>query len=377
MDLNTLFSPKKIGNVQIKNRIVRSATFEGRATGDGYVTDQLIDFYDELARGGTGLIITGLISIDPSGTALKNQACLYDDDYISGQKKLVDAVHEHPGVRICAHISHAGRQSAHPKHETVGPSPVEYAFTRRIPRELTVDEIREHVEKFVSAGRRAYESGYDMVQIQAAHGWLLSNFISPHTNKRTDEYGGNTERRTRILVDIYHKLREEVGDDFPIIIKLQTQDFLPEGLTLDEGKEIARIIIDTGYDAIEASGGSGDTMFGKENTYPSLMIKKPEEENYFLSTAEELKPITRGRPIILMGGIRNPLSAEKILREKSADFIAMSRPLIYEPDLPNRWKNGDLSPVLCTSCNECYRTIYSGPLYCAVKMKLEKKRQQG
>ena len=149
---------------------------------------------------------------------------------------------------------------------------------------------------------------------------------------------------------------------------------MPEGLTLGEGIEIAKIVIDTGYDAIEASGGSGDTMFGKGNTYPSLMIKKPEEENYFLSTAEELKPLMRGRPIILMGGIRNPLSAEKILREKTADFIAMSRPLIYEPDLPNRWKNGDLTPVHCTSCNECYTTIYSGPLHCTVKMKLEKKR---
>lgn len=377
MDLKTLFSAGKIGSVQIKNRVVRSATFEKRAAKDGSVTDELIDFYAKLAQGGVGLIITGITAINPGGTIMPSQVRLYDDRFVEGQKKLVKIIHDYPEVKICVQLGHGGRQTINPKYETVAPSAVPYQGPNNLTinsRELKVAEIEEITKKFVNASKRAYDIGYDMVQLHAAHGYLLSNFLSPYTNKRKDEYGGTIKNRTKILVEIYNQLRDEVDKDFPIIIKLQMQDFIPEGLSFTEGKDIAKIVASTGYSAIEPSGGVGETLLGSKRSYPSLMIKKPDEENYFLPMAKELKGVIKDRPIILMGGIRNPISAEKILREGQADFISMGRPFIYEPDLPNRWKSGDLMPAYCISCNSCYFNMLTGPVNCYTKEKLDKKR---
>ncbi len=367
MELNTLFSPEKIGNVQFKNRIVRSATYTRKSEKYGIVGNALVEFYDELAQGGTGLIISEFISVDPSGTSSAYQLRLDNDSFVPGQRKLVETVHNYPEVKIAAQIAHAGRQGVHPKYPTVAPSPIPDKNTGLTPRELTKPEIEDLVQKFVAAGRRAYESGYDMVQLHAAHGYLLSSFLTPYTNKRTDEFGGSIPNRAKILVGIYNGLRDEIGKNFPIIIKLQTQDGdLSGGLALNEGKAIAKIISETSFDAIEPSGGGGD-LIGTENTFPSVEIKTPEEENYFLSAAEEIREITNDCKIILMGGIRNPLSAEKFIQKGIADFISMSRPLIYEPDLPNRWKSGDHTSAFCESCNACYTSIFYGTLECPIK----------
>jgi 2,4-dienoyl-CoA reductase-like NADH-dependent reductase (Old Yellow Enzyme family) len=374
LELKNLFTEGKIGNVYIKNRIVRSATYERKATKYGFVNEKLIKLYTDLAQGGTGLLITGAIAVDKTGSGSQNQAYLFDDSYISGQKQLVNAVHDYSDVKIAAQLIHTGRQGSHPKYPPIAPSPIPNKVTKRIPHELTTEEIREVIKWFVDTSHRAYECGYDMVQMHAAHGYLLSNFISPYTNKRMDEFGGDTQKRTKILIDIYNQLRDEVGKNFPITIKLQTQDLIPGGLTLEEAKKITHYLVDVGYDAIEPSASEIETMIGTKNTYPSKIIKSPNDENYFLPTAKELKPIMKKCQMILMGGIRNPLSAEKILQENFADFISMSRPLIHEPDLPNRWKSGDLSPARCISCNSCYTTMYAGEVYCVVKKKLEEKK---
>lgn len=363
MELEYLFSPRKIGNVIIKNRIVRSATSENMAKRDGQVSDDLVDFYTNLARGGTGLIITGGIAVHPSSTLTRNAPCLYDDIFLSGQKKLVEAVHDYSECKIAAQLVHTGRQTGNRKYQPVAPSPIPDKIVKRVPRELKTEEIGDIIKMFVDAGRRAYESGYDAIQLHAAHGYLLSNFISPYSNKRIDEYGGNTQKRTKILVEIYDQLGDEIGKNFPITIKLQTQDGVSGGLTLEGGKEIAEIVAYTGYDAIEPSGGGGESMM-RASGLPSRVIKSPEDENYFLPTVNEIRPLVNDCPVILMGGVRNPSSTEKILREKAVEFISMSRPLIYEPDLSNRWKNGDTSPALCTSCNACYMTLREGALNC-------------
>jgi len=374
IELKYLFSPGKIGNVQIKNRIVRSATYERRAMKYGIVSEKLIEFYRELAEGGTGLIITGAIGIDPKATGGPDQPYLFNDSHMEGQKKLVKTVHEYSETKIAAQFVHTGRQGTHPKYPSVGPSPIEDKSTKQIPRELTTDEIEGIVENFVSASQRAYECEYDMVQMHGAHGYLLSNFLSPYTNIRTDEYGGNILKRTKILVDIYNQSRDEVGKNFPITIKLQTDDDILGGLNLADAVEIAKILVETGYDAIEPSGGIGESITMNKNPLPSRFIKSPEDENYFLESAKKLKPVMKDCPLILVGGIKNPLTADKILEEKSADFISMSRPLIYEPDLPNRWKSGDISPAKCVSCNSCFMTMMKGEVYCVVKSRLEKKR---
>jgi 2,4-dienoyl-CoA reductase-like NADH-dependent reductase (Old Yellow Enzyme family) len=202
----------------------------------------------------------------------------------------------------------------------------------------------------------------------------LSDFLSPVNNQRTDDYGGSTEKRCKILIDIYDQLRDRVGKDFPIFIKLNTRDFCEGGLTLMEAKNIAKILIDTGYDAIEPSSGILDYKFAGKKSYAAVMFKTEEEGNYFIPNVKTLKPVMKGRPIILMGGVRNPITADKLIKDDVADFIAMSRPLIREPNLPNRWKSGDSSPAQCINCNGCMQASFKGGTYCVQLEKLEKEQ---
>ncbi|GAG59714.1 unnamed protein product, partial [marine sediment metagenome] len=189
-----------------------------------------------------------------------------------------------------------------------------------------------------------------------------------------DEYGGNTENRMRILVEIYNGIVDEVGKNYPITAKLQTQDFVEDGLKLDEGKTITEKLVDLGFAAIEPSGGSAEISRLFKIRYPAAKVQSQEDENYFLPAVRELKPIMKESKMILMGGVRNPITAEKLLQENITDFIAISRPLICEPDLPNRWKEGDLTPPLCNSCNSCFFSTGSGIVACTVKDKLVQER---
>ncbi len=370
-----LFTPHKIGYVLIKNRIMRSATYEGMASKEGFVTDELVKLYEDLAKGGVGLIVTGATAVDVRYTVGSRCACLNDDTFIAGQKKLVNAVHEYADVKIGSQIAHNGRLGSHPKYKPVGPSPIPSPISNKIPKELTSAEIHDLITKFAIAGRRTYESGYDMVQLHGAHGYLLSSFLSPHTNIRTDEFGGSTENRTKIIVDIYHALRDEVGKNFPICIKLQVIDGVPGGLTVEEGQKIAKILVDTGFDAIEPSGGSAELQAKSDNTLPSKKVKSPQDENYLVDAAKKIKPILKDIPLILVGGIKNPTSAEDFLQANVCDFISMSRPLIYDPNLPNQWQSGNNEPSQCRSCNSCLIAIFVGqPVHCVFKKKqLQKK----
>lgn len=375
MELSNLFSTGKIGNVQIKNRIVRSATFSHMAKKYGYIRDRVLKLYEELAQGGTGLIITEATAVDPGGAGGPYQVCLYEDSHMSGHKKLVNLIHDYENTKVALQIQHSGRLGFHPKYPTVAPSPIPYKDTGITPKELTSKEVKQYIEKFVSSALRAYECGYDMVQLHAAHGYLLNNFISPYTNIRKDEYGGNTQNRAKILKDIFNEIRDEAGKNFPIIIKFQSQDFIPNGISEEEGIEIAKLLSDIGFDAIEPSGGTREALYYTKNSLPSRLIKKAEDENYFLPFAKKIKPFLTYSALILVGGIRNPLTAEKILQEGNADFISLCRPLIYEPDLPNRWKNGDLTPAKCISCNSCFVTMEKGPIYCVTKQNIEKSKK--
>ena len=373
MELKKLFSSEKIGNIQIKNRIVRSATFMFMAEKYGYVGERLLNLYEELARGGTGLIITGAVAMDPSASGGPYQVCLYDDSHMPGHKRLVNLIHEYDDTKIAIQFNHLGRLGYHPKYPNFAPSPIPYKGTGITPRELTTEEVRDLIKKFVDAGLRAHECGYDMAQLHAAHGYLLNNFISPYTNIRSDEFGGSIQGRTKILIDIHDGIRDELGNQFPIIIKLQSQDFIPNGITEEDGIKIAKIISNAGFDGIEPSGGGRESIEFMKNTLPSKIMKKNEEENYFLPFAKKLKPFLRDCALILVGGIRNPKVAENILQEGYADFISLCRPLIYESNLPNRWKSGDITPAKCISCNSCLAVMERGPVYCVTKQNLEKR----
>jgi len=230
-------TPKKIKNVEIKNRFVRSATFEARAS-DGYVSDNLINFYKALAEGGTGLIITGVAAVQEKARTNEEQMGIFDDRFISGLKRLTDTVHMYgDGCKIAIQLHHYGRQNPFAK-DPVAPSPVYDNFLQKTPRAMTIAEIQETIEAFAQGIIRAKEAGFDAIQLHAAHGWLLSGFLSPYTNIRTDEYGGNTENRIRIVEEIYKRAIELVGTDFPIMIKYNADDYMEGGMDLTEAKKI-------------------------------------------------------------------------------------------------------------------------------------------
>jgi len=337
--------PKQIGKLEIKNRCVRSATYEALANEEGEVTNELIDFYKTLSEGGTGLIITSYAFIQQSGRANIKQIAAYSDDFIPGLKKIADIIHEHgEGCKVALQIVHAGRQSHHVK-ETIAPSAILEKFSNKMPREMTIDEIEETIEDFAQAARRAKNAGFDGVQLHGAHGYLISEFLSPYTNKRTDHYGGNTDNRLNFVKQIYRRSRELVGDDFPILIKMNCDDFLEGGITLEESKKITKMLSSIGFDAIEISSCMWETVKRKKNEIgwkptfipeSRMSIGTVNESAYHLPYAKEIK---KGIdiPLILVGGVNSIDLVEEILNNGDADFVSFSRPLIREPGLPNRW----------------------------------------
>jgi 2,4-dienoyl-CoA reductase-like NADH-dependent reductase (Old Yellow Enzyme family) len=235
---------------------------------------------------------------------------------------------------------------------------------------LTIEEIDEIIESFSEAIRRTREAEFDGVQLHAAHGWLLSSFLSPHTNHRTDRYGGSTEKRTRIMKEIHDRALRKAGGDFPIMVKMNTDDCFPGGIDQDEAVRIAEELARAGYSAIEASGGTWEALTRSEEELgwkPVLIpearigIKTRGQEAYFWETARKMKKKI-DIPIILVGGIKSIDKIEEILEEGSVDFCAMARPLIRQPDLPNRWLKGTGSDTAeCKSCNSC---LPVGPVKC-------------
>jgi 2,4-dienoyl-CoA reductase-like NADH-dependent reductase (Old Yellow Enzyme family) len=366
--------PKKIGLIEIKNRFVRSATFEGMATEEGYVTDQLVELYKTLAKGGVGLIITGYSYIQESGKAFDKQMGVTNDDYIPGLSRIAETVHKNgDDCKVALQIAHCGRQSRFLEN-TIAPSALEEKLTRKIPREMTIDEIRDTVDAFSQAIRRAKEAGFDAVQLHGAHGYLITQFLSPYINKRTDEYGGSIENRTSFLEEIYNKSVELVGKEFPIFIKMNGVDFIEGGTTISESTEVARRLENIGYAAIEVSAGIWEVAklkkkdLGWKSTFlpeSRIFIGTMNEPAYNLTYAKEFKKVL-DIPVILIGGINSLDLVEQILTDDSADFVSFSRPLIREPNLPNRWMKGiGNQKVDCIFCNGCLATTVTPGLRCA------------
>ncbi|MBW2060872.1 MAG: NADH:flavin oxidoreductase [Deltaproteobacteria bacterium] len=369
------FKPGNIGHLALKNRLVRSATYEAAATEKGEVTDLQVDLYRNLAQGGVGLIITGHAAVHPKGVTGHNMTQIHDDSFISGVRRIAREVHDQ-GVdcKVLLQLSHPGRQQPRSGLEPVAPSPVFDALFQRTPRALTVEEIDEIIECFAQGVRRAQEAGFDGVQVHAAHGWLLSSFLSPRTNQREDQYGGSIENRTRILKEIYERARKKVDKNFPILIKMNTQDFLPGGVDIDEAAKIAEALAEIGFSALETSGGMWEAITRSEEELgwkpvpipeSRVGIKTKDQEAYFLAGAMEIKKKV-DVPIILVGGIKSLDKIEEILAQGYADFCAMARPLIRQPDLPKLWLTGQGPETAeCKSCNSCLPTD-EGPTRCRV-----------
>jgi 2,4-dienoyl-CoA reductase-like NADH-dependent reductase (Old Yellow Enzyme family) len=343
-----LFTPAKIGLLSIPNRFVRSATHEYLAEEDGTVTPRLAALYRELAEGEVGLIISGHFNVLADGKASPRQTGIFEDRFIEGLKALPRAVHEFP-TRIFAQLAHAGRQT---KTSLIGvtpiaPSAVFEPSVKLMPREATSTDIARIIDAFVQAARRAREAGFDGAQLHAAHGYLLSAFLSAYTNRRTDEWGGSTEKRSRIVVEIIRavKARDPL---FPLIVKLNSDDFLEGGLRPEESVVIARLLEAAGLDAIEVSGGTAEA--GKGSIWSGLRTEA--DEGYFVPAAERIKAAVR-IPVFGLGGNRTFAVLERFVREGRVDFISLSRPLIREPRLVRRFRLGEIDKSSCISCNKC------------------------
>ena len=347
---DTLFSPIQMGTLETPNRFVRSATNDYMADNDGRITGRQIELYRRLAEGGIGLIITGFLYVHPTGKASPGQTGIYSDDHIPGLRSLTDTVHK-AGSIIAAQIVHGGRQ-ARPKicgGEAIAPSAVEDTKTKVRPREMSGDEVESVIRWFVDASVRVQKAGFDAVQLHAAHGYLLSQFISPHTNRRNDHWGGTAEKRSRIIFAILQKVREAAGQGYPVFIKLNVKDFLPGGLDIRESLPLAVSLDKAGIDAIEISGG----MMEAEGT-PTVQtdILSPDREAYFRMFAEQIKPEIQC-PLILVGGIRSARVMEQLIQNGTADMVSMCRPFIREPDLVAKFQQNK-EKADCISCNKCF-----------------------
>ena len=360
-----LFEPTKIKNMELRNRFIRSATYDGCAD-NGYVTKKQIDLYANLADGGVGLIITGITYVHNNGQISKFQNSISNDEFISGFKRLTSAVHDR-GAKIAVQLFHAGREGRFPKSSgrlPIAPSFLEHdSYFIAEYRAMTESEIWEIVRAFGDGAKRAREAEFDAVQVHGAHAYLLSQFLSPYTNRRGDEWGGNLKNRLRIHTEIYRDIRNKVGEDYPILIKVGVQDGFPGGLDFSEGKLAAKYLAELGFDALEISQGLRGQS--EEDTEFRTKINSLDREAYFRDWCRQIKNQV-DIPVMMVGGLRTFKLMEEVIQNKEADFISLSRPLIMEPGIINNWRGGDRHRAKCISCNKCFESLINGEtLECA------------
>jgi 2,4-dienoyl-CoA reductase-like NADH-dependent reductase (Old Yellow Enzyme family) len=377
------FSKGKIADLSIKNRLIRSGTYECGMTEDGKATPTILDLYRNLANGGAGAIVTGHMTVALEGKATERQTCIYNDSFIFEIEKIAGIVHESRNdCKVFAQLTYAGRQIFHDNKiaDCVGPSEVPSPILKKRARVLSVEEIKKIINQFSTAIVRVKKAGFDGVQLNGAHGWLLSSFLSPYTNHRDDEYGGSIDKRVTILKEIIEKAREHVND-FPILIKMNSSDHVEGGINIESFPEVVKRVEALGFDAIEVSGGMWDCLARSEKElgfFPlpipesRTRINSPEKQSYYVPAAEKL---TLNIPLIVVGGHRNVESLEKIANGGKIDFFSMSRPLISEPDLPNRWLEGIGSDQAdCVSCNSCLLEVKYKPVKCVLKQNRLKQK---
>ena len=341
-----IFSRAEMAGLPVKNRLVRSATFEN-ACRDGQLVAAGVEVFRALAGGGVGLIVTGFVSVSAGGRASDFGVMADDDRQVENLRLIVKTVRAADrDCKVVAQLGHGG-----PNASAVGPvaaSGRAWSSAQPSPRALTTGETEEIVSEFARAARRAKEAGFDGVQLNAAHGYLLSTFLSPYTHQRTDKYGGSPERRARVIREIVEQTRKLAGESFPILVKMNCDDQVEGGIDLATFPGVAREVEKAGVQALEVSGDDPcRTNLGD-----------PGRQSYFLKHAETLKTKL---PVILTGGNRSVERLEKICKSGGADFIGLSRPLLREPDLPKRWLEGRGGEgVACISCNQCVKAMLDG-----------------
>lgn len=389
--MSVLFEKNEFKGVTLKNRLVRSATHEGMADENGFPTEKLFKLYERLAKGGVGLIITGYSYVNRNG---KSHAMMGIDkqEHISEYKKLVSHVHEN-GAKIAMQINHCGRQTTKEMtgYQTIAPSAIKDNMLLDKPRAMTEQEIENIIEDFGNASKRVKESDFDAVQLHGAHGYLINQFLCPHTNRRKDKWGGSIENRMRIVNKIYKSCREKVGEDYPIFIKISAYDNMKKGLKPEEGIIMAEMMADMGFDGIEVSCGIGEdgcSMVRGDFPIDAIMEKIPSyqksspifkfilqhfgekiikplpfSESFNRNVAREIKKKVN-IPVFLVGGMIDPSEMEDVIKKKDADYISLSRALIHNPRFPSMIQEGSKEPSKCLHCNLCLFSVIKEPLRC-------------
>ncbi len=373
------FSPARLGPVQLRNRIVKAATFEGM-TGDQWVSDRLIEFHRQVAAGGVGLTTVAFMAVSPEGAATPNELVL-TDAAVPRLRELADAVHAE-GAAASVQIGHAGAVAASAGIRGIAPSPVFSPLAMKRMQEASPADIERILADFAAAGRRAREAGFDAVEVHFGHGYLVSEFLSPKINKRTDQWGGSLENRARFAREAAKRVREAVGSEMAVIAKLNMDDGVSGGFWLDESMEVARMLERDGtLDAIQPSCGSSLQnpmyLFRGEPPIAEMAASMPKavalgiklfgrfflkaypfEEAYLRTYARQLRAAV-DIPIILLGGITRRDTIEQAM-EDGFEFVAMGRALLREPGLVNAMTKGESRESLCVHCNKCMASIYQG-----------------
>jgi len=390
--MSDLFEPIMLADVKIKNRFVHSATQEAMADDDGSITGEIVRRYTRLAQGEVGLIIPGHLYVHPRGRAHQRQCGIHTDAMIPGLKKVADAVHAHGG-KIAFQLAHGGRQCP---SQILGQAPLAPSGRGRDPVSLNkpvhMDEsqILETIHAFAAAARRAEVAGADAVQIHAAHGYLINEFLSPFFNHRKDGWGASAAGRFRLLEAIVKSVRQALPDGMPVLVKLNANDFTPRtGITPDLAAVYAKWLVERGVAAVEVSCGTyygfqtirGDIP-GAElvRALPAWMrpaarlkmkIQGPAnrfKEAYNLDAARTIRPAVKRTPLIVVGGMRRLAQMEETVSQGTADMISMSRPFIREPSLVRRFSQGKTAAAACVSCNRCFAAMFNAlPIRCYQK----------
>ena len=341
---NKVLQKGNIGNIMLNNRFIMPAMGSGHGEVDGKVGEELIEYYVARARGGFGLIITEFVCVDPVGKAMPGQLMIHSDEFIVGFKNLTDRIHAEGGT-IFLQLQHSGRQTV--SHFTgmqpVAPSPIPCPINLELPREQTVDEIYETIEKFGSAALRAKTAGFDGVEIHGAHGYLVAQFMSSYSNKRADEFGGDLTGRSKFAVELIKNIKEKCGKDFPLIFRISGDERVEGGRKIEETVIIAKSLEKAGADAIHVSTGIYASM-------PYMVAPANVPNGFNLDAAIAVKKgVTI--PVIAVGRINDPVMAEEVISKGIADFVALGRASIADPEFPNKVKDNRIDEISpCVGC---------------------------
>ncbi|PAB61185.1 NAD(P)/FAD-dependent oxidoreductase [Anaeromicrobium sediminis] len=372
MKYKNLFSEGKIGNLTLKNRVVMSPMSPGMAKRDGALTEEVIAFYEERAKNGVGLIIVGATKINEEhGTMEPFQLAITKDEHIEPLKKFSEAMHKH-GAKVFIQLAHPGRQTFSNINEgntVVGPSAIPCVVCREETRALTTEEVKSLVKDFVQGAVRLKSANVDGVELHAAHGYLLNEFLSPYSNKRTDEYGGNFVNRMRFLAEIIKGIREACGEDYPISVRVSVDEFLKQfgikeqGIQLEEGVKIAKYLETLGIDVMNVSSG----VYITSHTVIEPTSYEQGWRKHLAKTIKEAVNI----PVIAAGVLREPTFVEQLLEDGVTDFVALGRGLVADAAWVDKGKEGRDDHIRkCISCLTCIESVaYHKPIACSLNAK--------